>query len=110
MMMKFEQLPKNKQEGEEERMDPEKVLQYMVKLGNDIAEEARQAEAMLEEAKDRGIDVDISKGIKKFEPTEEVEVQLINIRSALARLKSEMSAQGVKMTVEDLRNRLDKMQ
>jgi len=87
----------------------EKILHYISRLGEDITKGATIAEAMLKEAEARGIPVNIDNQLKKFEATEEIEIQLINIRQRLIELRSSMFTQGVKMTAEDLEARLEKM-
>lgn len=80
-------------------------------MGKDLQAYALEAQAMIAEARERSITVDLSQNeeLKKFEPLGEYEVALIRIRSALASVGSDMFNQGVKMTKEDLDARLKKM-
>ena len=94
-----------------EAMSPEAVLEYVEKMGKGLQEAALQARAMIAEAKERGISVDISQNpvLKKFEPENENEVALIHLQSDLHTIKIDLLNQGVKMTQEDLDARLKKM-
>ena len=107
--MAFEQPAKSLDR--QDAMSPEEVLKYAEKMGKDLQQYALQAQAMLAEARDRGIAVDLSQNenLKKFEPKGEYEVALIHIRAALGSVGSDMFEQGVKMTKGDLDARLDQM-
>jgi hypothetical protein len=100
-----------KPQEEYEKMAPEKTLEYVSKIGKDFTQYAIEVEAMLEEAKERGINADLSSNetIKKFEPLGEYELVLVKLRSELLNLKAELFKQGVKMTREDMDERLKKM-
>ena len=95
----------------ESKYSPTDVLKYMAQMGQDFTRYAQQAEAMLAEAEEKGIPVDLSaiEALQKFKPKGEYEVQLVRLRSELMSIGSDLFSQGVKMTQEDLRERLEKM-
>ena len=105
-----QEIPESEQESKQEKMEPKEVLRYMAKLGKDITEEAKIAEVMIEEAKERGIKINIDEKIREFEPLKEIEIQLVNIRLKLGELMTDMLHQGVKMTHEDVKTRMKKME
>ena len=97
---------------EQKEMEPTEVLKYMAQMGRDLEKYAIQAQAMIEEAKEKGISVDLSENqaLKKFAPLGEYEVTLIKLRSEMMGVGSDLFTQGVKMTKEDLDARLKKME
>jgi len=92
-------------------MSPKEVLRYIAKIGEDLTRSAQETEAMLVEAEERGIPVDLStsEALQKFRPTGEYEVWLVKLRAELMFIGSELFKQGVEMTPEDLQKRLEKM-
>lgn len=96
---------------EKKEMEPTEVLRYMVQIGRDLEREADGVRAMIEEAKERGIPIDLSrnKALKKFAPLGEYEEILIKLRSELLDISRELFLQGVKMTLEDLHARREKI-
>lgn len=94
-----------------ESMTPKEVLKYVAQIGQEITKYAERVQAMLAEAEEKGIPVDLSTNetLQKFEPTGEYEVQLVKLRTELLFIGSSLFEQGVKMTQEDLRERLKKM-
>ena len=100
-----------REEDQVESMSPEEVLKYMAEIGQDLIDYAVGAQAMLAEAKARGIDVDISKALEPFDPMKQgaTEKALVQIRGQLLSIQGELFKQGVKMTQEELRARLAKM-
>ncbi len=92
-------------------MLPMEVLEYMAKIGADLSRIATDNQAMLEEAKARGIPVDLSgsERVKKFAPMGEYESLLVKIKNELSWIGTEISQQGVLMTADDLAARLEKM-
>ncbi len=95
----------------QEAMSPEAVLKYVEKMGIGLQQAALAAQAMIAEAKERGINVDLSQNpaLKKFEPLNENEVALIHLQADLNTVKIDLLNQGVRMTQEDLDARLKKM-
>lgn len=96
---------------ESREMKPTEILKYVEQLGRGLEQSAIHAQAMIEEAQERNILIDLSnnEALKKFEPTKEYEIMLINLRDELESVLSTIFTQGVKMTKEDLDTRLKKM-
>ena len=68
--------------------------------------------AMIEEAKARGIDVNVENNdvLKKFEGRGENEIQLLNLLSDMRSIGSSLFEQGVRVTPEDMSERLRVME
>ncbi len=96
---------------EQKEMEPMEVLKYMAQMGRDLEKHAINAQAMIDEAIERGIPVDLSENeaLKKFAPLGEYEVLLVKLRSEMIGISSDLFTQGVKMTKADLDARLKKM-
>ncbi len=98
-------------DGDPKREVPElgtrETLAYLEKLGNEIADYAKQAQIMLDIAKERGSDanLDNSERLQSFKPTGEFENQLVHLRAEAMFLSSELSEQGLKVTPEEVRAR-----
>lgn len=97
---------------ERKEMSPVEVLKYMEKMGKDLEQYAIQARAMIEEAGDKNIAIDLSgnETLKKFAVNHEYETVLVKLRSELLSISADLNTQGVKMTAEDLTSRLEKME
>ena len=97
---------------ERKEMSPVEILKYMEKMGKDLEQYAIQARAMIEEAGEKNIPVNMANNetLKKFSPTGEYESMLVKIKSELLGISGDLNAQGVKMTAEDLKVRLEKME
>lgn len=98
-------------EDEKEPMPPDEILDYIQDMGKRLERAVVTTKAMIEEAKEKGIPVDLSQSeiLKKFAPMGEYEVMLVKIQAELNRVGSELFNQGVKMTEKDLNARLKKM-
>lgn len=96
---------------ENKEMGPTQILKYMEQMGKDLEQNAINAQAMIEEAKDRDIPIDLShnEALKKFAPRGKYEIMLINLRSELASVTVDLLTQGVKMTQDELNARLKYM-
>jgi len=110
--MRSPEIMRSPEQPEQKEMEPIEVLRYMAQMGRDLEKYAIRAQAMIEEAKERGIPVDLSgnQALKKFAPLGEYEVMLITLRSEMMGVGSDLYSQGVKMTKEDLDARLKKME
>lgn len=93
-------------------MTPKETLEYMAKMGQDLERNSKTALAMLAEAEERGIPVDLSSNerVQKFAALGEYEKQLIKLKSELGWVSTDILRQGVKMTAEELEARLQKME
>lgn len=87
------------------------ALRYLSKQARNLELISRDAQVMIAEAHDRGITVDLSKNkfLDKFKAGGEYEVALIHIRAEAEKICTDLFNQGVKMTSEDLKARLEKM-
>lgn len=96
---------------EKRKYEPTEILEYTAQIGRDFEQYAVEAQAMIEEAKERGIPINLSdnEALKKFAPRGEYEIILIKLRNELQFVRAELLNQGVKMTKEDLDSRLEKM-
>ncbi len=94
-----------------EPMPPDQILDYVQQIGKDLENSVITTKAMIEEAREKGIPVDLSQSetLNKFAPLGKYEVMLVKIRAELGRVGSELFNQGVKMTEKDLNVRLKKM-
>ncbi len=104
--------PEMSSQSEQREMGPTDILKYMAQMGRDLEKYATAAQAMIEEAEEKGIPVNLSRNqaLKKFAPLGEYEVMLINLRSEMMSVGSDLFTQGVRMTKEDLDARLKKME
>jgi len=98
-------------EKENDEMSAEKTLEYVGQIGRDFSQYALELRAMIEEAKERGVNIDLSNNpnIIKFRPMNEYEMALVNMRSDLIRGKEDFLNAGLLMTQEDMNKRLEKM-
>jgi len=96
---------------EQQEMKPTEILKYMAQMGRDLERYAIQAQVMIEEAKQRGILLDLSRNpaLKKFAVFGEYEGMLIMLRSELMSVTSDIHTQGLNMTKEEFDARLKKM-
>ena len=88
------------------------TLRYAERLASDLSKAARETMAMIEEAKARGIDVNVENNdvLKKFEGRGENEIQLLNLLSDMRSIGSSLFEQGVRVTPEDMSERLRVME
>jgi len=86
----------------EQDLTPEKALDYITKLGSDIAQSAKDTKAMLAIAERRGVNVDLADALKPFQPTGTAEVKLTELRADVDWLKTVLNQQGLKVTIEEL--------
>ncbi len=97
---------------EKEPMSLETLLAYVQQLGEDIAKNAQNAQAMLAIAQERGQKVDLvsNETVAKFTPPNgEHEIALVRIRASVNEIASAMSQQGVLVSQADLNAQLEKM-
>lgn len=97
-------------ETEQEPMSPEETMRYMIRMGEDISRNARTALTMMEIAKERGQELSaetLAEASKFAAPNGKYEHQLMNIRAALGGVGSAMFKQGIKITREELEERLN---
>jgi hypothetical protein len=88
----------------------DEILQYAEDLAVGLARYALETRGMLEEAKARGITVDVSEtAIADFTPQREGELTLLRLRGKLMDAQSAIASQGVLMTREDMDRRLAMM-
>lgn len=88
----------------------DEILQYTEALAAGLARYALETRAMLEEAKAKGIQVDVSEtAITDFAPQREGELTLLSLRSKLLDAQTALASQGVLMTREDMDRRLAMM-
>ena len=91
-------------------MSTDEILQYTEDLAVGLARYAIEIRGMLEEAKARGIPVDVSEtAIADFAPQREGELTLLRLRGKLMDVQSALFFQGVLMTREDMDRRLAMM-
>lgn len=98
-------------EKERGKVSTEKALRNVGQFGKRLAQYAVEVEAMLEEANARGMNVDLSSNetFKKFAPLGDYELVLTELSSKLLELKTVIADQGLKMTQEEMNERLKKM-
>jgi hypothetical protein len=96
---------------ERKPMGPREILNYAAKQGRSLERYAVQSLAMIEEAEERGIPINLAdnEALKKFAVHGEYEEILIRLIADMLSVNSALLLQGVKMTKEDLAARLKKM-
>ena len=89
---------------------PEEMLQYVAKLGRDLAKRAETVQAMLAKAHEEGIVVDLSSNevLQKFNQGD-YEIALYRMMTDLTDINSEMLRKGVRMGHEELAERLSRI-
>lgn len=97
---------------EQQEITPEETLQYLEKLGADIAREAKEAQAMFEIAKEKGIEVSFNENetFNKFKPEGEYESQLVILRGEALKLKTIIADSGLKIKRDELEDKLNQME
>jgi len=98
---------------EKKEIEPTEVLKNLVRLGEVLEKSATDVLAMIEEAKERGIPIDLSRSqtLKGFVPWEgQSEAALNHLISKVRIIYNELFDQGVKVTKEDLEARVKKME
>ncbi|MCX6790941.1 MAG: hypothetical protein NTV62_01960 [Candidatus Gribaldobacteria bacterium] len=99
--------------GNEQNLEqgPVKDLEYVIHLAQRIEENVNMVLAMVEEAKEKSIPIDLENNmmLKNFVVGGKYEVELLNINSDIMAIQGHLLNQGVVMTGEDLRSRLEKM-
>ncbi len=102
--------PRNPDRGEREKLTTEELFDYIGAMGNDITTLAIQIKALLIEAQEKNIKVDLPRILEYFQPRNLYSEHLANIQRALGSAIEEMCEQdGVKITSEEMRARLEKM-
>lgn len=86
-------------------------MRSVIQLSEDVARYARQVMAMHAEAQERGITPHLAENaaLKKFEPLQENEAALIALRGDLMRLQTDMFEGGVRVTADQLQERMARM-
>ncbi|HLD61347.1 MAG TPA: hypothetical protein VI998_00070 [Patescibacteria group bacterium] len=97
---------------EQQEITPEETLQYLEKLGNDIAKYAKEAQAMFEIAKERGVEVNFNENetLNKFKPQGEYESQLVILEGEVLKLKTIIADSGLKIKREELEKKMNQME
>ncbi|MBA4337186.1 hypothetical protein C0416_05465 [bacterium] len=96
--------------GEREKLTPDELFDYVGEMGNDITTLAIQLKALLQEAQEKGIKVDLPRIMEYFQPRNLYSEHLANIQRVLCSIIEDMCEQdGVKMTQEEMKARLEKM-
>ncbi|MEI7426169.1 MAG: hypothetical protein WCK16_04590 [Candidatus Moraniibacteriota bacterium] len=91
---------------EKEKSNPNEELEALISYSESIKETAIRAQAMLQEASERGIKVDneaISDIISKYEK------QMVQMRGDVMEIKTAILNCGVKITELEMNTRLEKM-
>ncbi|MFA5136510.1 MAG: hypothetical protein WC489_03890 [Patescibacteria group bacterium] len=94
-------MTETKGEGHKE-LEPEEVVDYIARLGDDIARYARTAQDLMAIARERGIPFDLGETLKPFQPTERHELDLTNLRLATMGISTSLLHQGVVVSPEEL--------
>jgi hypothetical protein len=87
------------------------VFNDATKMVENLEQSLKTVQAMIDFAKEKGIDTDLS-GIEtaeKFAPFGEYERTLIQLNGSLSDITIELLNRGVKMTAEDVDKQLEKM-
>jgi hypothetical protein len=93
-----------------EKLTPEELFDYIGEMGNDVTMLAVQLKALLQEAQEKGIKVDLPRILEYFQPRNLYSEQLASMQRALGMGIEEMCEQdGVKITSDEMRERLEKM-
>ncbi len=100
--MEANKIKKNDIEVQEKEMSPEEVVDYIIKLGTDIANSAQVAKDMMKIAEQRRIEFNIEEVLKPFHPLGKKEVELVNLRASVNGIGGAIASQGVNITYEEL--------